>query len=208
MDTAVLKKFAQNQRRMLLEQIGTRLDWVLTHDDEYLQAHKAEKKKISELVDKNGRENFLEEVAYTWFNRIAAIRFMDVNSYNKIKIVSPEEGETQPHVLTRIKQGNMPPWLETSRAEIEAVLNGQKPASQPDREIYKLALLDFCNSQGSIMPFLFEKLHDWAALLLPSDILSSESFIADFQKAMTAEACSSVEVIGWLYQFYISEKKG
>ncbi|MCD6122306.1 MAG: hypothetical protein J7K04_10765, partial [Spirochaetales bacterium] len=207
MNLSKLKKFAQNTRKKLLDQIAKRLDYILSHDDEYLRAHSIERDKIGKFLKEKGRDQFLEEVAYTWFNRFTALRFMDARGYDRIRIVSPAEDETQIQLLAEIKSGNIPKELEPYKEKIFAYLNGKISSAQPDREVYQIALLAECNYLGSVMPFLFEKIHDWAALLLPLDLLSSESVIADFQREILPEDCKDVEIIGWLYQFYISEKK-
>lgn len=207
MELNTLKKFAQAMRRSLISQIASRLSYVTSHDDAYLRAHDKEKRKIAELVKAKGEEQFLEEVAYVWFNRLTALRFMDNRGYNRIKIVSSAEGESQPQVLSELKQGRIPEGIEPVKDEIYGYLNGRVKADQPDREAYKAALLCFCNHLGSVMPYMFEEVHDWAALLLPADLLSEDSVISQIRKNVSAEDCKDVEVIGWLYQFYISEKK-
>ncbi len=202
-----LKRFAQDLRKKLISQIARRLDYVLKHDDEYLRDHVQEKKTIQERYEKFGKDQLLEEVAYIWFNRITALRFMDNNSYNPIRIVSPLEGETQPQILSEVKQGKIPDELSSVKNRILDYLNREIETNQPEQEAYKIILLTYCNKLGNVMPFLFEKIQDWAALLLPVDLLSSQSIISDFQENILPEDCKNVEIIGWLYQFYISEKK-
>ena len=90
MNLSKLKKFAQNTRKKLLDQIAKRLDYILLHDDEYLRAHIIERDKIRIFLKEKGREQFLEEVAYTWFNRFTVLRFMAARGYS-IRIVSPAE---------------------------------------------------------------------------------------------------------------------
>ncbi|GAI56532.1 unnamed protein product, partial [marine sediment metagenome] len=162
-------------------------EWVLSHDDAYLRSHSKEKKLIREHLKKPGKTFLIEEVAYTWFNRIAALRFMDNRHYNTIKIVSPAKGATQPELLSVLKRGEIPKHLAGVKQEIEDLLNGRIQTKQPDREVFKIALLTYCNHMGAVMPFLFKKIDDWAALLLPVDLLSSESIISDFQTTITEE---------------------
>ena len=207
MNHSALKKFAQNTRKKLITQIGVRLNYVLEHDDPYLRAHATEKQKITKLLQKKGREQLLEETAYIWFNRLTALRFMDNRGYNPIKIVSPAKGETQPQLLAEIKQGRMPSEIAGAAKEAGEYISGRISNPNPDREAYKTALLAWCNYMGKPMPYLFERIDDWAALLLPQDLLSEESIIADIQNGILPEDCKDVEIIGWLYQYYISEKK-
>ena len=207
MNHSVLKKFAQNARTKLIKQITTRLEYVRNQDDPYLRAHQGEKKKIDELIHKKGKDQLIEETAYIWFNRLTALRFMDNRQYNRVRIVSPAEGETQPEILMEIKQGRLPREIEPVSKVISDYINGRIETQDPDREAYKTALLAWCNHLGKLMPFLFTKIDDWAALLLPQDLLSADSIIADIRNSISEEDCTSVEIIGWLYQYYISEKK-
>ncbi len=207
MNLSKLKRFAQETRKKLISQISSRLDYVLSNDDSYLRAHEKEKNLINERLKEIGRDRLLEEVAYTWFNRIGALLYMDNRYYNRTRIVSPTEGESQPELLSKMKRGEIPEGIEPVRDTIFGFLDGTVEVEQPDREAYKTALLAYCNHLGGIMPFLFKKVDDWAALLLPVDLLSSESIIFDFQQNITSEDCENIEIIGWLYQFYISEKK-
>ncbi|MDZ7794893.1 MAG: BREX-1 system adenine-specific DNA-methyltransferase PglX [Spirochaetia bacterium] len=207
MDLNKLKKFSRNMRVKLIEQIEQRLNYVVGVEDEYTRAHAGEIKIINKLINKEGKEQFLEEVAYTWFNRLAALRYMDVKGYNKTKIVSPSEGESQSQLLAVIKQGKLPEEIKRVSDQVFGYLDGKIKAQQPDREAYRTALLAMCNDLGRILPFLFKQVDDWAALLLPTDLLSPQSIIAEFREGMGDEECSDVEIIGWLYQFYIAEKK-
>ena len=95
----------------------------------------------------------------------------------------------------------------TTRERIFGLLRGKITSSDPQGEAYRLLLVAVCNYWHRVMPFLFERIHDYAELLMPEDLLSESSILAQTREAMTAETCEDVEVIGWLYQFYISEKK-
>ncbi|WP_304225871.1 BREX-1 system adenine-specific DNA-methyltransferase PglX [Gracilinema caldarium] len=208
MDLNSLKKFAQEMRRELIAQMKARIEYVLSHDDEYLRAHSAEKKKIAELDKSKGRQELVEEAAYLWFNRLAAFRYMDSRGYTSPRVISPRSGESQPELLAEIKRGNIPLELKPYAADIEGFLSGRIHSSQPDREAYKLALLGICNAWAERMPWLFTKVDDWAGLLLPQDLLSENSIIARMVSGLSDADCKEgVEIIGWLYQFYISEKK-
>jgi len=146
-------------------------------------------------------------VAYTWFNRIVALRYMDLRGYNKVRIVSPQAGQVQPELLYQIKQGRTPKQLHSLQETFNAYLEGTIRTDQPDREIYTAALLGMCNAYTEMLPFLFRRVDDYMAVLLPTDLLSENSIIADVQEAIGEDEVEDVEVIGWLYQFYISEKK-
>ena len=202
-----LKKFAQAARRKLMAEVAARLDYLLGHDDAYIRANEAHIAEIRRQLDRKGREQLLEEVAYTWFNRIVALRYMDLRGYNKVRIVSPQAGQVQPELLYQIKQGRTPKQLQSLQETFNAYLEGTIRTDQPDREIYTAALLGMCNAYTELLPFLFRRVDDYMAVLLPTDLLSENSIIADVQEAIGEGEVEDVEVIGWLYQFYISEKK-
>ncbi len=208
MNLNTLKKFAQEMRRDFIAQVGARLDFVLSHDDEFLRAHDQEKRKIIELVKTQGREALVDEAAYLWFNRLAAFRYMDARGYTSPRVLSPRPGESQPELLSEIKAGRAPRELKPLASRFEALLSGRIRSLQPDREVYKGALLATCNAWASAMPWLFARIEDWAGLLLPQDILSPDSLVAQMVAGLSEEdSAHGVEIIGWLYQFYISEKK-
>jgi hypothetical protein len=134
---------------------------------------------------------------------------MDVNGYEPIGIsgVSPLEGGTLPAILQEAKQGNIPEELAVQNQRIYDVLDGKIPSTDAQNEAYAALLVGACNHFSKTLPFLFEKIDDYAELLLPDDLISQFSILQDVRDGMTAEDCAEVEIIGWLYQFYISEKK-
>ncbi|MDJ0742293.1 MAG: BREX-1 system adenine-specific DNA-methyltransferase PglX [Xenococcaceae cyanobacterium MO_167.B27] len=209
MDTMNLKKFAQNARRSLIEQVTNKLTLVLADNSaarrQYPHAVEQLEKEISTL----SKERVIDKVAYIWFNRFCALRFMDVNRYTKIGVVSAAEGRSQPEILAEAKMGHIEDKMVSAKTqgEIVALLSGETPSPDPQGEAYRLLLVAVCNEYHKAMPYLFEKIADYVELLIPDDLLSSESILAATREAMTPEACQNVEVIGWLYQFYISEKK-
>lgn len=209
MDTAKLKKFAQFARRSLLEQVTAKLKLVLAEESPARRERPQAIKKLEEAVTDQGKEQVIERVAYIWFNRFCALRFMDVNRYNRIGIVSPAEGQFQPEILADAKMGHIDEEmvLESTRQKIFALLDGKTPSQDPQGEAYRLLVVAACNYWHSAMPFLFERIDDYTELLMPDDLLSGNSILAYTREAMTPDACEDVEVIGWLYQFYISEKK-
>jgi len=147
------------------------------------------------------------KVAYTWFNRFCALRFMDVNHYTRIGVVSPVEGFTQPEVLGEAKLGVIDESFGLDQARVFALLNGQIPSSNPQQEAYRLLLKGACNAWHAEMPFLFPEIEDYTELLMPDDLLSENSVLHSMRQALNEAACQDVEVIGWLYQYYISERK-
>ncbi|HIF9499053.1 TPA: BREX-1 system adenine-specific DNA-methyltransferase PglX [Photobacterium damselae] len=209
MDTSRLKKFAQFARRSLIEQVQTKLKLVLAEDS---LARRESPKAVKELENKKqelGEEQLLEQVAYTWFNRFCALRFMDANQYNRIMVVSPVAGQFQPEILAEAKAGHLDDSIFNGKArdEINGLLSGAIPSRDGQSEAYRLMIVAVCNDYHRLMPYLFERIEDYTELLMPDDLLSGNSILAYTREAMTPENCESVESIGWLYQFYISEKK-
>ena len=226
METAKLKKFAQFARRSLMEQVSAKLKWVLAENSaarrEQARAIAEIEKQIFDVAGKftdncqlstdhsRRQAQLVERVAYTWFNRFCALRFMDVNRYNRVNIVSPADpGQFQPEILAEAKMGHIDEEMvhDKVRQQIFALLDGKAPSRDPQGEAYRLLVVAACNFWNKAMPFLFQRIDDYTELLMPDDLLSGNSILAYTREAMTPDACEDVEVIGWLYQFYISEKK-
>ena len=209
MDTAKLRRFAQEARRSLMEQVSSRMKNVLAPDSAARRESPRAVAELLEAVESAGEQQVIERAAYTWFNRFCALRFMDVNQYTRVGVVSPAEGQSQPELLADAKMGHIDSELGTERIrqQIRALLDGQVPSRDPQSEAYRLLLVAACNHWNKPMPFMFQKIEDYTELLLPDDLLSDKSILARTREALTVADCEDVEVIGWLYQFYISEKK-
>ena len=134
---------------------------------------------------------------------------MDVNHYTRIGVVTPVEGHFQPEILAEAKMGHIAEeMVPTSvRQQVFALLENREPSRDPQAEAYRLLVVAACNFWNKAMPFLFQRIDDYTELLMPDDLLSGNSILAYTREAMTPDACKDVEVIGWLYQFYISDKK-
>ena len=209
MDTAKLKKFAQFARRSLIEQVSNKLKLVLAEESEARRENAEAVRQLEKQVTETSQAQVVEKVAYIWFNRFCALRFMDVNRYTRISVISPAEGQFQPEILAEAKSGHIDEEMvpEKTRQQIFALLDGKVPSHDPQGEAYRLLVVAACNSWNKAMPFLFQRIDDYTELLMPDDLLSGNSILAYTREAMTPDACKDVEVIGWLYQFYISEKK-
>jgi len=209
METAKLKKFAQYARRYLIDQVTVKMEFVLASESTARRECSRAVRDLEEQLRKTSNEQVVEKVAYTWFNRFCALRFMDVNRYTRIGIVSPAEGQFQPEILAEAKMGHIDEEIvpDKIRQQVFALLNGMTPSRDPQQEAYRLLIVAACNYYHTTMKFLFEKIDDYTELLMPDDLLSGTSILTYTREAMTPDACEDVEVIGWLYQFYISEKK-
>ncbi|WP_394211556.1 BREX-1 system adenine-specific DNA-methyltransferase PglX [Psychrobacter piscatorii] len=209
METTKIKKFAQTARVTLIEQVATKLNFVLGEESLARRENPIAVKKLEDLIRQQSEQEVVERIAYIWFNRFCALRFMDMNRYNRRLVVSAATGDTQPEVLALAKSGDLDDKVvpEESREQILNLLNGKAPSRNPEAEVYRLLLVAYCNQWHESMPFLFQRIDDYTELLMPDDLLSSSSVLADMREAMPADTCEDVEVIGWLYQFYISDKK-
>ena len=161
--------------------------------------------KLVQRMSRDGFAQTLEAVAYTWFNRFAALRFMEIHDYlgHGQRVLSSREGGL-PEILAAsvdmARRGDLP-TLDAAKVE------EMKLAGNQDGELYRLLLVAQCNTLASSMPFLFERIDDETELLLPDNLLRTDSVIAGLVGAIAEEDWAEVEIIGWLYQFYISEKK-
>lgn len=203
MDTAQLKRFAQKARKSLMGTVEAKLGAVLAPDSLARRENKSAISALEGLINEIGKEQVIEKVAYTWFNRFCALRFMDVNHYSKIGIVSSAENQTQPEILAEAKMGYYDDAIinPETKEQINKLLN----TSQDDA--YKTLLVAYCNSFNKLMPFMFERINDYTELLIPDNLLAQNSVLSQTIETLTPENCKDVEVIGWLYQYYISEKK-
>ena len=209
METSKLKKFAQYARRTLMEQVSSKLRLVLEPES---VARRENDKAVADLekqIEAFSEEQVVEKVAYVWFNRFCALRFMDVNRFNPVGVLSPIPGQFQPEILAEVKMGVMDATMipDKIQKKVTGLLNGSILSGNPQNEAYRLLIVAVCNYYSQIMPFLFQKIADYTELLMPDDLLSGNSILAYTREALYPEVCENVEVIGWLYQFYNSEKK-
>ena len=209
MNTNALKKFAQDARNKLIELIGSKVEYVLNSDSPELREKAEQVKKLKEALTKTSKAQLIDKVAYTWFNRFMALRYMDANDYQPIgtRVLTPKDGYTLPELLDEAKQGHIPEELFVNKQRIFDLIDGKIPSSNGQNEAYKELLIGACNHLNHVFPFLFERINDYTELLLPDDLTSELSIVQDIRDGMTIEDCAQVEIIGWLYQFYISQKK-
>jgi hypothetical protein len=185
----------------------------------------AKKRKVLEdRVKRHGFEQTMEAMADTWFNRLVAIRFMELHGYleHGYRVLSARNQTTDntdstdakqtiavssvssvvqtPEILLHAEHLDLPQQLKEQVIQLK--LTGNQEA-----QLYRLLLLWQCNALHSAMPFLFEKIDDETELLLPDNLLNSDSLIRKLVGEIDQKDWNEVEIIGWLYQFYISEKK-
>jgi hypothetical protein len=216
METASLKSFATWARTALIREVTARIAVVLAP----ASPERVEQPKVVAGLENavsaagggdKGRSAVANRVAYTWFNRVIALRFMDANGYTGIGVVSPEAGvdDGQPEILAEAKRGNVDAEVvsQKTREAITGLLNGTRRSDDPQGEAYALSLAEYCRHWNRAMPFMFEHEGDFTELLIPADLLADNSVLNRAVKVLTVEVCQDVEVIGWLYQFYNAELK-
>lgn len=207
MDTNRLKRFAQTARKKLLEAVADKLKFAIGENSPARRGTPRAVVELEKNIREKGEAAVIDFVAYTWFNRFCALRYMDVMGYNPVRVVSPLPGHFQPEILEEAKGNSFSDEIPAAtRMMIWDILASERPNAQ--LEVYKLLLVAICNAYNKPMPFLFQPINDYTELLMPDDLLSGSSILALTREAILPEVAEKgVEVIGWLYQFYISEKK-
>ena len=210
MDTRPLKTFAQAARQKLREQVESRLHFWREQDSAEHREHARAIKQMEAAVRREGHDQLVERVAYTWFNRLVALRYMDVRGFQPegVQVVSPLEAGQEPELLNRATRQFFPDNLPPEKQDfILKLFVGDIPSNNPYNEAFRILLTHTCNQLYKVFPYLFEPIDHYTELLLPDDLTSPRSILEDIRQVMTEDACQDVEIIGWLYQFYISEKK-
>ncbi|MEI4488938.1 BREX-1 system adenine-specific DNA-methyltransferase PglX [Frigidibacter sp. MR17.14] len=160
------------------------------------------RRKLISRIKLHGFDQAMEEVAYTWFNRLVAIRYMELHGYldHGYRVLSHPSDKPIPEILEHAEHLDFP-GLNKSKV-VDLKLDGTK-----DAELYRMLLIAQCNALHRAMPFLFERIDDETELLLPDNLLHSDSLIRKLVTSIDEADWQEIEIIGWLYQFYISEKK-
>ena len=164
-----------------------------------------EKKQLNELiteVKKNGYDHVVEEVAYTWFNRFIALRYMEVNNYlpQRIRVFTNDSNEFKPDLLTDAIH------VELDGLDKQKVFDYIEENKQ--EELYKYLLLTLCNDMNQYLPDMFTSIKDYKTLLFPDNLLKEDSVLAKLITDIDEDSWTNqVQIIGWLYQYYNSELK-
>jgi len=185
-----------------IEPMTERGDVVLIAGQPFPKSVATKRKRLEERINSVGFERAMEAIAYSWFNRCVAIRFMELHGYldHGYRVLSHPAGDVQPEILEHAQRVDFP-GLDKNKV-VELKLDGTK-----QEELYRLLLVAQCNALSQAMPFLFERIDDETELLLPSNLLATDSLIQKLAKEIDEDDWKEVEILGWLYQFYISERK-
>jgi hypothetical protein len=215
MDKNAIKKFAVWARTELIARVSLKgVEYGITEDNiedanadsiggKVLTADEKKQRQalIAEINDK-GYKQVMEEVAYTWFNRFSALRFMEVNGYlpSHVRVFTDEENNFKPQIITEAIH------LDLDGLNMEKVYK-LKDAEKTE-ELYKYLLIVQCNALNKILPGMFQKIADCTELLLPDNLLREGSVIQQMIELIPEDDWKdAVQIIGWLYQYYNSEKK-
>lgn len=213
MDKNAIKKYAVWAREELIERVSQKVDQYEISADADPNADSAhgvlltpsEKKQRVSLITRvkdKGMDQVIEEVAYTWFNRFAALRFMEVNNYlpSRVRVFTDEEGAFKPEILTEAIH------LELKGLDMEKVY-ALKEAND-DEALFKYLIIAQCNALSSVLPGMFQKIADYTELLFPDNLLREGSVIEQMVTTIfEADWKDQVQIIGWLYQYYNTEPK-
>lgn len=178
-------------------------DLLLIGDQVFPLSVMKSREKLIKRIQTSSFEQTIDYIAYSWFNRLCAIRYMECKGLldHGRRVLSSADGSAGlPQILEECLDIDLP-GLDASRVA-ELKLDGNK-----DEELYRELLLAQCHALNQVMPLLFEQVSDESELLLPDNLTKTDSLIRDLVSSIPEEDWSDVQIIGWLYQFYISEKK-
>lgn len=215
MDKNAIKKYAVWARRELISRVSQKaLQYGITDKDivpasaisvngVVLSAEEVKQRKaLIEQIDSKGYEQVMEEVAYTWFNRFIALRFMEVNGYlpSRVRVFTDENNTFNPQILTEAIS------LELDGLDMEKVY-ALKEAND-DEGLFKYLIIVQCNALSPILPRMFQRISDYTELLFPDNLLREGSVIRQMIEMIPEDDWKdAVQIIGWLYQFYNIEPK-
>lgn len=219
MNRAKLKTYAQQARRDFLLAVTDRArkvgvtalhieplqmqgDVAIINGQPFPRAVGVQRKKLEAEIQRNGFAAVMDAAAYTWFNRLMAIRYMELHEYlpHGYRVLSAPDNQPRPQILDHAEHADLP------GVDRNTVINMKLEGTQ-DEALYRLLLLGQCRALHQAMPFLFEAIDDLSELLLPDNLLATDSLIRKMVREIPEADWSEIEIIGWLYQFYISEKK-
>lgn len=213
MDKNAIKKFAIQSRVELIKAVRQKafeykIEEQSDNDDSNVTAGgrlltDAEQKQRVSLISQirqKGYEQVMEEVAYTWFNRFIALRYMEVNNFlpSRVRVFSDENDEFNPEILKEAMT------IELDGIDKEKIYDFIE--KQDNENLYKYLIITQCNALGECLPGMFEKIEDYTELLFPNNLLKPGNMLERMVDDIPTEDWEDIEIIGWIYQYYISEK--
>lgn len=220
MNKSALKKFATEARKELLERVELQArkigitaesiqkanvessDAVFIDGRQLSDVERRQRNKLIARINEIGFNRVMEETAYTWFNRFIALRFMEVNDYlpTKVRVLSSlNDDSAEPDMMKEALSLN----LDLDKEYVYELKMNNKTD-----ELFKYLIKMHCNDLNRYMPFMFETLEDYKEILFPEGLLGTDSFVRQMTNTdvIAENDWENVEIIGWLYQYYISEE--
>lgn len=220
MNQEKLKTFAVEARRELLEKVALQArkigitedsikdaslessDALIINGQHLSKDERTQRNKLIRRIDETSFEQVMEEAAYTWFNRFAALRFMEVNDYLPTRV----------RVLSSLDGGNEPDMMKEALSlglDIDTEKVYEMKLKKQDDELFKYLIISHCNDLNDYLPFMFGTIEDYTEILFPEGLLNTDSLVRKMTdtEVFPEEDWYEVEIIGWLYQYYISEEK-
>jgi len=221
MNKTALKNFATSARRELLEKVELQAlkmgitaeaiqkaeiessDAIFIGGKQLSKEERVQRNKLISRIDELGFNRVMEEAAYTWFNRFTALRFMEVNDYlpTKVRILSSIHADSA--------EPDMMKEALSLVLELDKELVYELKINNKTEELFKYLIIKHCNDLNRYMPFMFKKIDDYSEILFPEGLLATGSFIRQMTNTenIPEDNWEQIEVIGWLYQYYIAEEK-
>ena len=218
MNKASLKIFAIEARNELMEKMRTRLE-ILGITKNGIEKAKVVGKEVevkgalypkesyNSLIRKYrqvGYEELVEESAYTWFNRLTALAFMEANEYIDEKMIFNIGSKNEPGIIDNYYEFE---FFKNLDADLQRELHDLRDENTANsiEKLYSILVEEKCEELSAIMPFMFKKKGTYSDILFPTGLLLENSLLVRLREEIGKEA--PIELIGWLYQFYNSEKK-
>ena len=215
MNKASIKTYAIWARNELISRVsqqayeyGVEKDNIVSSDADNINGRllsedeKNKRRVLISQVNQKGYDLVMEEVAYTWFNRFIALRFMEVNNYlpNKVRLFTNENNEFKPQILDEALH------IELLGLDKNKVISLKE--ANDNEELYKELLLATCNNMSRYLPGMFKPIDEYMTLLFPSNLLREESVLGRLISDIDEDSWNDqVQIIGWLYQYYNTEPK-
>ena len=215
MDKNAIKKYAVWARCELIEKVSQKaLRYGIEkgkeadpnadsiNGDLLTDSKKKQRQSLIKRIQNLGYDQVIEEVAYTWFNRFVALRFMEVNDYlpSHVRVFSDETGKFKPQILSEAINLDLKGLNQKKIFELKE--------DNKDEELFKYLIVTQCNSLSDILPHMFQKIEDYTELLLPDHLLRKGSVPQQMVELIPEDDWKDqVQIIGWLYQYYNSELK-
>lgn len=216
MDKNSIKKFAVWARRELITRVSQRAIKYEIDENGYGEydadavngrvmsaEEKTQRKALIDRIRKKGYHQVMDEVAYTWFNRFSALRFMEVNGYlpSRTRVFTDDNNNFKPQIITDAID------LTIDGLDMEKVYE-LKDDARKEEELYKYLLITQCNALSKVLPGMFQKISDYTELLFPDNLLREGSVVQQMTTMIPEDDWKdAVQIIGWLYQYYNTEKK-